>query len=44
LFVPLKIIYDLNWVFQEYVNLPNSHIDYQFELPKHEESVPPMAT
>jgi len=26
---------------QDYVNLPNSHIDYQFKLPKHKESVPP---
>jgi hypothetical protein len=44
LFVPLKIIHDFNWVLQEYVNLPDSHIDYQLELTKHKEYVPPVAT
>jgi hypothetical protein len=34
----------LNWVLQEWVNLPNSHTDYQFKLPKHKEPVPYMAT
>lgn len=33
LFLPLKTVYDLNWVLKECVNLPNSHIEYQFELP-----------